>query len=64
MYIPHIGGGELLVVLLIGVLTCGVPIGVIVLIVYLTRRSDADRLARLEAENETLRRKLQEHGLS
>lgn len=58
-----IGPTELLIVLIVGVLTIGIPIGIVVLLVLLLRRQkksngDGARIAQLQEENQSLRDEL------
>ena len=58
-----IGPMELLIVLIVGVLTIGIPIGIVVLLVLLLRKQNnsnggSTRIAQLQQENQSLRDEL------
>lgn len=53
-----IGIPEILILLTLGVLLIGVPVGIVCLVLYLVRRGDGSRVAELEAENRRLREQL------
>ena len=61
--LPGIGLPELIIIAVFGLFLIGVPIAVVILVVYLIRKQGSSRVAELEAENESLRRQLEQHGL-
>ena len=57
-----IGLMELLLLALLGVVFIGVPVGIVLLILFLNRRRGGRSVADLEAENRRLRDELDERG--
>lgn len=57
-----IGLMELLLLVILGVVLIGVPVGIVLLILFLNRRRGGRSVADLEAENRRLRDELDERG--
>ena len=55
-----LGGQEILILLVLGVLLIGIPVGVVFLVLHLVRRQGGSRVAELETENRRLREQLDE----
>lgn len=53
-----LGVAEIVVLLILGILVIGVPVGVVFLVLFLVRRQGGTRVAELEAENRRLREQL------
>jgi hypothetical protein len=57
-----LGAQEVFLLLILGVLLIGIPVGALLLVLVLVRRQGGGRVAALEAENRRLREELDRKG--